>query len=537
MEYLFHYCFSIFLTLFLFIMIIIPSYLIITLSSKKCSKTKVKITSTPKLPPGPRKLPLIGNLHNLIGSSLPHRRLSDLAKKYGPLMHLQLGEVPHIIVSSPEIAKEMMKTHDVNFSQRPFLLIAIKYYGIDIAFAHYGDYWRQMRKICSEELLSPRRVQSFRSIREEEVFDLVQFVHSKVVSHDHHHHQQQPFNLSEKIFSLTYNITARAAFGKKCKEQRAFILAVEEGLKIASGFSVTEAFPSQTWLNWISHIKKNFEKNIETVEITLDNILDEHNKDKEAMINSHDDYSNNTKCLLDVLLELQGSSELTVPLETTNIKAVIMDIFIAGSDTSSAVVEWTMLELLKNPTEMAKAQAEVRQVVFERKLGNNNVDETILHELKFLKMVIKETMRLHPPGPLLVPRESRENCVMNGYHIPAKTKVLVNAWAIGRDPKYWSEAEKFYPERFIDSSIDFKGNNFEFIPFGGGRRMCPGVSFAMADIELILAQLLFHFDWKLPNGIAHQNLDMSEVFGMTVRRKGDLYVIPIPINNFRVACL
>ncbi|XP_062079800.1 cytochrome P450 71D10-like [Humulus lupulus] len=427
-------------------------------------------------------------------------------------MHLQLGEVPHIVVSSPEIAKEMMKTHDVNFAQRPFVLIAGKFYGIDIAFAHYGDYWRQMRKICSEELLSPKRVQSFRSIREKEVFDLVRYVYSKA---------GEAFNLSDKIFSLTYSITARAAFGKKCKEQGAFISAVEEGLKIAAGFSLTEAFPSQTWLLWISRIGPNFNKKIETVDTTLDSIINEHNKDREGKTET-----GKTECLLEVLLELQGSSELTVPLETTNIKAVIMDIFIAGSDTSSAVVEWTMLELLKNPTEMAKVQAEVRRV-FGRK---RNVDETTLHELKFLKMVIKETMRLHPPGPLLVPRESKESCVMNGYYIPAKTKVLVNAWAIGRDPKYWTEAEKFYPERFNNSSVDFKGNNFEFIPFGGGRRICPGISFAIADIELTLAQLLFHFDWILPHGTTHENLDMSEVFGMTVRRKGGLYVIPIPRN-------
>ena len=145
-------------------------------------------------------------------------------------------------------------------------------------------------------------------------------------------------------------------------------------------------------------------------------------------------------------------------------------------------------------------------------------------------MVIKESLRLHPSGPLLFPRESKESCVINGYYIPAKTNVVVNAWAIGRDPRYWTEAEKFYPERFTNSSVDFKGNNFELIPFGAGRRMCPGISFAMADIELTLAQLLFHFNWKLPNGINHESLDMTECFGMTVRRKGDLFLIPVPYN-------
>ena len=183
-----------------------------------------------------------------------------------------------------------------------------------------------------------------------------------------------------------------------------------------------------------------------------------------------------------------------------------------------------MLEMMKNPRVMEKAQAEVRRVFSKQR----NVDETGLHELKFLKCVIKETLRLHPPGPLLVPRESRESCDINGYFIPAKTKVIINGWAIGRDPRYWSEAERFYPERFIDSSVDFRGTNFELIPFGAGRRICPGISFAIADIELPLAQLLFHFDWKLPHGINHENLNMTESFGMTVRRKGDVYLVPVP---------
>lgn len=185
-----------------------------------------------------------------------------------------------------------------------------------------------------------------------------------------------------------------------------------------------------------------------------------------------------------------------------------------------------MLELLKNPRIMRKAQDEVRQV-----FGNKGlVDESGLQELKFLKLVIKETLRLHPPGPL-VPRQSIESCVLNGNHIPAKTKVLVNVWAIGRDPRYWIESEKFYPERFLDCGVDFRGANFELIPFGAGKRMCPGISFALANIELPLAKLLYHFDWKLPEGIDHENLDMTERFGLTVRRKEDLYLIPVPFCN------
>ncbi|KAK2999715.1 hypothetical protein RJ639_023813 [Escallonia herrerae] len=177
----------------------------------------------------------------------------------------------------------------------------------------------------------------------------------------------------------------------------------------------------------------------------------------------------------------------------------------------------------KNPSVMRKVQNEVRRVC-----GNKgDIDETDLHELKYLHLVIKETLRLHPPAPLLLPRECSERCEINGYEIPVKTKVIVNAWAIGRDPKCWADAESFKPERFFDSSIDYKGTSFEYIPFGSGRRICPGTSFGLAIVELSLAKLLYHFDWRLPSGIKHEELDMTEAFAATVRRKEDLYVNPV----------
>lgn len=199
------------------------------------------------------------------------------------------------------------------------------------------------------------------------------------------------------------------------------------------------------------------------------------------------------------------------------------DIFGAGTDTSSTTLEWAMSEMLKNPGVMEEAQAEVRRVFN----GKEDVHEEELQQLKYLRLVIKETLRLHPPAALLLPRESKERCEINGYEIPGGTRVIVNAWAIGRDAKYWDEAERFKPERFVDSPIDFRGRHFEYIPFGGGRRICPGITFATALIEYPLAQLLYHFDWKLPNGTGIAEFDMTESFGSTVRRKAKLTLIPI----------
>jgi cytochrome P450 len=196
--------------------------------------------------------------------------------------------------------------------------------------------------------------------------------------------------------------------------------------------------------------------------------------------------------------------------------------FVGGTESSSEVVLWAMSEMVKNPMVMEEAQVEVRRV-FDKK---GYVDETELHQLIYLKSVIKETMRLHPSLPLLIPRESRERCQLNEFDIPAKTRVIVNAWAIARDPRYWVDAESFKPERFLNSPIDFKGTDFEYIPFGAGRRMCPGIAFALPNIELPLAQLLYHFDWKLPNGMKNEELDMTESFGLAVGRKHDLRLIP-----------
>ncbi|PNX99182.1 cytochrome p450, partial [Trifolium pratense] len=203
------------------------------------------------------------------------------------------------------------------------------------------------------------------------------------------------------------------------------------------------------------------------------------------------------------------------------------DIFSAGSGTVAKTLEWAMSELIRNPRLMEKTQIEVRNV-FDAK---GHVDETNLHELKYLKAVIKETLRLHGPVTLLLPRECSENCEINGYEIPAKTKVIVNSYAVGMDPNYWDEPEKFYPERFIDSIIDYKGLDFQFIPFGAGRRMCPGTTFGTINVEILLANLLFHFDWKMINGVKAEELDMSEVFGLSVRRKHDLYLIPIMYHS------
>ncbi|KDP27300.1 hypothetical protein JCGZ_20288 [Jatropha curcas] len=437
-------------------------FILILLILSEKSKTK-------NLPPGPRKLPIIGDLH-LFSTSYPiHNRLRDLSKKYGGVMYLKLGQVPTIVIGTPEAAKEMMKTNDVCFADRPNPQSSalVTYNFLDIAYAPYGDYWRQLRKICIVELLSTKRVQSFRSIREEEVANRIRDISSS---------SGKPFNLSKRIFALTYGITA--------SEMRTRLMNARD-----------------------------------EADRVIESIINDHRANKKT--------TGETDDIVNVLLKLQDNGNLQFSLTNTSIKAVILDIFIAGSETSSTTVEWAMSEVLKNPRILRKAQEELRKV-FDKK---GKVDEEGLQEINYLKLIIKETLRMHPPGPLLIPRECRESCELNGYKIPAKAKVIVNSWALARDPNYWTEPDTFYPERFLDSTVDFKGNNYEFIPFGAGRRICPGISFATPTIELPLANFLYHFDWQLPGGMKLENLDMSDGdFGTTVRRRSDLLLIPVSYN-------
>lgn len=199
----------------------------------------------------------------------------------------------------------------------------------------------------------------------------------------------------------------------------------------------------------------------------------------------------------------------------------LQDALAGGTDTISTALEWTMAELLRHPVAMEKLQNEVREIVKDK----DKITDDDLDKMQYLKAVIKETLRRHPPGPLLVPRIVHKDVKIKGYDISRGTIVMINVWAIGRDQISWEEPEKFWPERFLNSSIDFKGSNFELIPFGAGRRGCPGMTYGIATIELLLANLVQKFNWKLPNASEGKDLDMSERFGLVVHRTVPLLAV------------
>ncbi|CAN0908288.1 Desmethyl-deoxy-podophyllotoxin synthase [Linum grandiflorum] len=456
------------------------------INNKRTSKANDDSFDYTNLPPGPPcKLPVIGHMLHLLGSQANHR-LRDLAKSYGPnLMFLQLGETRNIVVSSAESAREVMKIQDVNFANRPVMLVGTVtcYDSTDIAFAPHGPYWRQLKKICTTELLSRNRVQSFRHVREEEVSRCVESI-SRIMNSGC---GAGVVDLSREMTRYTSTVIARSAFGEEWAEAEEFLSHTKDAVELAGGFCIEDMFPSMKWLHVLFGVRSGFEKVSRVQDRILTNIINEHKRRRRGR--GRDEVDEGRGDLVDILLKVQENGELQLPLSDDSIKAIILDMFIAGSDTTSSLIDWAMSEMLRNPRVLNKAQEEVRKHPHLFNKREKIVAEATVVELKYMKLVIKEALRLHPSVPMLIPRKNVKTCEIDGYTIPANTKVIINAWAIGRDPKYWTQPDTFYPERFLDNNIDYKGER------------------------------------------KFEELDMTEAFGVTVSRKVNLCLIPVPYHT------
>ncbi|XP_028765147.1 cytochrome P450 71A1-like [Neltuma alba] len=478
-----------------------------------------KSKSNLDLPPSPPKLPIIGNLHQL--GLLPHRSFRTLSEKYGPLMFLHLGQAPAVVVSSAELAREFMKTYDLTIADRPQgICPKILLYGCtDVGFGSYGsENWRQKKKVCVNELLNLRRVQSFNSVREEESGNLANKIRDLCSS------GADSVNLSELLIATSNDIVCKCVLGDKFNTDantRIGELARKVMINLMA-FSVGDYFPSFRWVDSVTGLLPRLKAIFRELDDFFESVIEER---KTMMKKRSNDQSSNRKSLLDILLQFQDDGIVDYSFSKNDIKSILMDMFVGGSDTSSAAMEWAMAELMMNPTKMRKAQEEVRRVV-----GNKSkVEDEDISQMNYLKHVVKEVLRLHPPTAMIPPRLTRSRLNVRGYTIPAQTTVFINAWAIQRDAEFWERPEEFIPERFEKNDVEFKGQDFHFIPFGSGRRGCPGMMFGVAAMESMLANLLYWFDWKLPtvNGVT-VHIDMEETFGLTVSKKVPLYLKPIP---------
>jgi cytochrome P450 len=467
------------------------------------------------LPPSPSKLPVIGNFHQL--GSRPHRSLQKLAQKHGPVFLLHLGRAPVLVITSPDAAREIMKTHDQIFSSRPKATVPsiFLYDGKDMAFTPYGEYWRQVKSIAVLNLLSNKRVQTYTTVREEETRVMV----DKVIEASNNN---QVININDLFSSLTNDVVSRVALGFKIsqgeKGRKFKVLLGEFGQSIGA-LCIRDYVPWLWWVDRVNGLIGKVERISKGIDEFLQGIVDDH-LEKLKKGDSEEDSKN----FVEILLVIQRENKLGFPISSDTIKALILDMFAAGTDTTSIGMKWTVTELLRHPQVLNKLQNEVRQVM----KGKPNVTQEDLEKMSYLKLVIKEALRLHTPIPLLVPRESTHYAKIQGYDVEAGTQVLVNAWAIGRDPSLWEDPEAFRPERFLNSRTDFKGFDFELTPFGAGRRGCPGIQFAVAVTELALATLLYKFDIALPSEKRAEDVDTTETPGLNAHPKSTIFVVATP---------
>ncbi|KAL5232262.1 hypothetical protein ABZP36_031038, partial [Zizania latifolia] len=386
----------------------------------------------------------------------------------------------------------------------------------DFGFAPYGERWRQLRKLSTQELLSVSRVKSFQHIREDEVARLMRDLAMSAAG-------GHTVNLSEKMGKLVNDIIVRCSIGSRSKYRDEFLDALSTALRQMTWLTVADIFPSSKLARMVGTAPRKALACRKRIEHILEHIIQERKDILARRDCSSGEAVARSVCFLNVLLRLQDEGDTPILITNEIIVMLLFDMFVAGSETSSSTLNWIMAELIQSPRVMKKVCDEVRQAC-QRK---NTITEDDVIRLNYLKMVIKETLRLHCPMPLLGPRKCHETCKVMGYDVPKDTTVFVNAWAICRDPKYWVDADEFKPERFEDMSIDLKGNNFEFLPFGSGRRMCPAISLGLANVELPLANLLYHFNWKLPNEIEPKDVDMLEASGFVGPKRTNMQLHPV----------
>uniref|UniRef100_A0A0E0LTV1 Cytochrome P450 n=1 Tax=Oryza punctata TaxID=4537 RepID=A0A0E0LTV1_ORYPU len=464
-----------------------------------------------RLPPGPRPLPLIGSLH-LLGDQ-PHRSLAGLAKMYGPLMSLRLGAVTTVVASSPEVAREFLQKHDAVFATRS-TPDAVRDHGRNsVPWLPPGPRWRELRKIMATELFSTSRLDALHELRQEKVAELVDHVARLA-------REGAAVDIGRVAFTTSLNLIACTIFSRDLtslddhgasKEFQRLITDVMEAVgspNLSDFFPALAAVDLQGWRRRVSGLFARLHR-------LFDAEVD--HRRLHGMKENDGDF-------LEVLLRLAARDKDAAGLDGDTLRSLFTDLFGAGSDTSSSTVEWAMTELLRNPLSMAKLCDELRRLVGSRR----RIEECDIGQLPYLQAVIKETFRLHSPVPLLLPRQATRTIQIMGYTIPKGTRVLINVWAMGRDENIWSEAGKFMPERFLERTIDYKGGDLELIPFGAGRRICPGMPLAIRMVHILLASLLIHFKWRLPAEVEENSIDMTEKFGVTLAKANHLCAMAIP---------
>ncbi|KAK9170158.1 hypothetical protein Syun_002298 [Stephania yunnanensis] len=491
----------------LLLLLITSIFLLQTLLSRRARRER--------LPPSPLRLPIIGHLH-LLGPIL-HQTFHKLSTNYGPLIHIYVGSVPCVIASSVDMAKEFLKTHELSFSSRP-VSAAVHYLSFgsaDFFFASYGPYWKFMKKVSMSQLLGGRTLEQLQHVRREEIHHFLRTLLLK--SND----GKDRVNVHAELIRLTNNVITRLTMNRRCSEldndAEQIRELVEEVVELTGKFNLSDFIWLCKYLD-LQGIRKRFEVARAKYDTMIEKIIKEHEEDKKKPMRGREA----AKDVLHNLLDLSGDNDN----DNDNDAAAIKDLLIAGTHTSAITVEWALAQLINNGHVLEKAREEIDEIIGKKRI----VEESDIPKLPYLQAIVKETLRLHPAGPVVI-RESDEDCTVGGYHIPAKTRLFVNVWAIGRDPQHWEKPLEFNPDRFIDdrlSKVDVRGQHFHFLPFGSGRRGCTGTTLALQVVQTTLATLIQCFDFKIMGDDTNAKVDMKEGEGVTLPRAHPLNFTPVP---------
>ncbi|XP_071733778.1 cytochrome P450 71AU50-like [Rutidosis leptorrhynchoides] len=461
------------------------------------------------LPPGPYGLPIVGYLP-FFGSNV-HEIFTSLAHKYGPIYSLRLGTKLHVIVNSIEYVKIVVREQDQVFANRnsPITAVTVTYGGMDIVWSDSNPNWKNMRRILASQVLSNTNLNTFKSFRRLEVRKLVNEVYTKLGAN---------ININQIAFNTSLNIVTSMLWGytKPFYDLEEFRHVEFKIIELLGAPNLSDYIPILSWFD-LQGFNRDMKKQFKYMDQIFNTMIEEKYKVKNKRNGTFEE--GEMEDTLQTLLDLKDKIGDPKTLDLIHIKALLLNIVVGATDTTSTMVEWAMAEILNSPRVMKKIQEELREVI-----GMNNiVEESHLPKLTYLDAVVKETFRLHPPLPLLIQRSPHESCIVAGYSVPKETILYINVWAIHRDPKNWENPLEFKPERFLNSKWDYNGNNLKFLPFGSGRRICPGMAVGDKMLNYILASLLHSFDWSLPKD---EELQLSDEFGIVVKKRIPLIAIP-----------
>ncbi|CAI0465441.1 unnamed protein product [Linum tenue] len=479
-------------------------------------------------PPPPQasgSWPIIGHLHLLGGPRPPHTVLGQMAEKHGPIFTIRMGIHPALVVSNWETAKECLTTHDRIFADRP-ATVAMDILGYNrsmFGFSPYGSYWRETRKMATLEVLSSHRLDLLKHVRESEV---------RTATKELYGHWQRAAERNGSVSvemgswfgEITMNVILRMVVGKSVgyltggADSAKLSKLLKDFFELTGRFVVADGLPFLRWLD-VGGYEKAMRKTAAEMDVVIGGWLREHKEKRDS-----GGAAEKEKDFMDVILNVVGDGQEIDGRDSDTInKSTALSVVLAASDTTMVTMTWLLALLVNHPDVLRRAQIELDNIIGKER----RVQESDIHSLHYLKAIVKETLRLYPAGPISLPHQSTEDCTVAGHHVPKGTRLIVNIYKIQRDPRVWPDPDEFRPDRFLTThkDVDVRGQDFELIPFSSGRRMCPGVNFALQIMHLTLATLLHGFDFSRPS---NEPVDMTESVGLTNPRATPLNIVLSP---------